>query len=284
MKINIVCSDGGGWIYGKFFKKFKEFSKHDILLNAKEKCNIIHNLPYYEFKKTNMLTTGWWSHQETKNFLRDLFISTAQQADFCMSHSKKYASLLASHGIKNVAQIMPGIDFDIYSLRPEKRKGPNNKLVVGFVGRHYQSSNRKNPALLKTISKLPFVDFRISGGKIKESDMPKFYQQLDVVIQTSLIEGGSMAITESLAQGIPVVCYENVGISNEFDCGVLRVPFNRGDVFIKRLEDMWKRKDHIEIWRNKEKMNEMRGQVINFTWENFVYEHDKIFDKLENGL
>jgi glycosyltransferase involved in cell wall biosynthesis len=133
---------------------------------------------------------------------------------------------------------------------------------------------------LKKIAKLPFVEFCASGGKIKEADMPKFYRGLDVVVQCASIEGGSMAITESLAQGLPIVCYENVGVANEFDQGVLRVPFGREDMFLKRLEDMWESQDHINLWREPAQMEAMRTQVLDFTWENFTKDHDKVWKEI----
>ena len=52
------------------------------------------------------------------------------------------------YGINNLAQIMPGVDLDKFQLRSWDRK-LHEKLVVGYIGRQYSSSNRKNPNLLK---------------------------------------------------------------------------------------------------------------------------------------
>lgn len=279
MKVNIICSDGDGWIYGKFVRKLADLSKHAIEINSKNKCDVVHFIPYYEQRKVYGKSTAWFSHMELKEPLKSKFVSAAKEVNHCISHSQKYYSILTSCGIQNVSQIMPGVDLNLYTLRTNKRN-KSSKLVVGFVGRHYTSSNRKNPVLLKKIGGLPFVDLRISGGKVKEKDMPDFYRQLDVVISPATIEGGPMCITESLAQGIPIVCYESVGVANEFDEGVLRVPFGREDIFIRRLEDMWKRQDHINIWRDSQQMERMRAQVADFTWESFVKGHDEIWSKM----
>lgn len=279
MKVNIICGDGDGWIYGKFIRELKKHSKNNILVNSKEKADINYFIPYYEVQNIPGKTTAWFSHRENKEPLRSKFMSSAAQVDFCISHSKKYAKVLTDGGFKNVAQVMPGVDISEYTLRNESRKN-SDKLIVGFVGRQYKSSNRKNPALLGQIARLPFVDLRVSGGKIKSEDMPKFYKQLDVVISPAIIEGGPMCVVESLSQGIPLICYDGVGVANEFDKGVIRVPFGETGLFIKTLKSMWSSNAHIDWWRSNEIMQQMRDQVVEFTWYNFAKQHDIIWDNL----
>ena len=70
MKINIVCSENTGWIYNKFIVMFRQYSKHQILLNSKEKCDLTHYLPYYEsVGKPVHPSTAWMSHQEHRSDL-----------------------------------------------------------------------------------------------------------------------------------------------------------------------------------------------------------------------
>jgi glycosyltransferase involved in cell wall biosynthesis len=277
MKVNIICTDVG-WIYSKFIDMFKKHSKHEILLNSKdENIAVTYYLPYYEApKKVAHPSTAWFSHQEARKDLKAKFVSVAKAVDFSISHSKKYADLLKNqHGINNVVQIMPGIDFDKFKLRSQKRSS-SDKLIVGYVGRHYTSSNRKNPRLLEKISKLPFVDLRITGGKIKEDNIPKFYESLDITISPATIEGGPMAIQESLTVGTPILCFENVGVANEFGVGVLKVPFGDEVAFIKKLTKFWKTKRY-ERYRDLELMQKLRAQVEDQTWKNFVEKHDEIW-------
>lgn len=258
---------------------FKKYSKHDIFLNSKEKCDIYHYIPYYNLLKNHKSPcTCWISHQENRKDLFDKFVYASKNADYCFSHSKKYMDVSLSHGAKNIKQIMPGVDFDIYALRSEKRKN-YNKLMVGFVGRNYTSSNRKNPDLLNKISKLPFVELRVTGGKIKDCDMPFFYSDLDLVISTSTIEGGPMCINESLAVGVPIVCFDDVGVSREFDFGVFRAQFGNEKDFIDKVTNFYKYDEHIK-YRTMDCMNRMKKQVINFTWKNFVNEHDIIWENM----
>ncbi|KKM67118.1 hypothetical protein LCGC14_1474360 [marine sediment metagenome] len=280
MRVNIVC-ENDGWIYGKFVEMFRKYSKHDILINSKEPCNATHYLPYYlTLKKPVHPCTAWHSHQESKNPLRDKFVSVARAVDVPISHSKKYADMLKKeYGIEKAIQIIPGVDLDIFKQRSTRRPSNSLKLIVGYVGRSYSSSTRKNSTMLKKISQLPFVEFRSTGGKIKDVDIPKFYADLDIVISPASVEGGPMAIQESLATGTSVLCYEGVGVVDEFGTGVIKVPFGDSDEFISRLEIIHKTKSYLH-YRKPEVMNQMRNQVLNQSWNMFVRKHDRIFDEI----
>jgi glycosyltransferase involved in cell wall biosynthesis len=278
MKINIVCEDDG-WIYGKFVEMFKKYSNHTILVNSKEQCDAVHYLPYYLVpKRPEKPCTSWQSHMETKDPLKAKFLSAARDVDIPISHSKKYADILKKTGIEHAKQIIPGVDLEIYKQRSAMRP-VSKKLIVGYSGRQYQSSNRKNPKLLKKISELSFVDFKATNGEVKQKDMPEFYANCDIVVQPSSIEGGSMAIQESLAVGVPILCFKGVGVADEFSHGVIKVPFGNNEDFISRLEVIWKTKSYL-TWREAGRMNLMRQQVKNQTWERFVRLHDRTWEMI----
>jgi glycosyltransferase involved in cell wall biosynthesis len=279
MKVNIICDDEG-WIYSKFIAELRTYSKHRILLNSKEQCDVTYYLPYYMANQNiHHPCCAWMSHQEERNKeLHDKFISVANNVDVSISHSKKYADLLISQGIKNVVQIAPGIDLHKFSLRPQNRQF-KDKLVIGYVGRQYSSSDRKNPKLLDKISKLPFVEFKATGGRVREAELPKFYYSLDIVVSPAVIEGGPMSIQESLAVGVPIVCFAGVGTADEFGTGVIKVPFGNDEVFINFLREFWDKKQYLE-YRNIEIMQAMRKQVERLTWEQFAIGHDRVWESL----
>lgn len=279
MRINVVCTDVG-WIYSKFVEMFRKHSKHEILLNSKEECDVTHYLPYYEVPKSPVKPcTSWQSHMEGNDPLKAKFIQAARAVDVPISHSKKYAELLKAEGIQNAKQIIPGVDAELFERRSTVRS-PNDKLVVGYIGRHYSSSNRKNPTLLDEISKLPFVDFRTTGGNIKDEDIPKFYADLDIVVSPATIEGGPMAIQEALATGTPIICFVDVGVTQEFSTGVIKVsPDDKKDTFLSRLETIWRSKSYTQ-YRHAGIMNQMRYQVMHYTWERFVKRHDMVWESL----
>ncbi len=281
MRINIVCTDVG-WIYSKFIKMFRKYSKHEILLNKPDVPHqVTHYIPYYEVPK-NLVhpCTSWHSHQELKDPLRSKFVSSARVVDVAISHSKKYADLLKKeYGVKNVQQIIPGVDLDAFKQRSTERL-KSDKLVVGYIGRQYSSSNRKNPQLLDQIAKLPFVKLMVTGGNIDEKDIPEFYANLDLVVSPATIEGGPMCLQESLAVGTPIMCFEDVGVEKEFSAGVIKVvrDDNVND-FLSRIEVLWISKGYIQ-YRHAGIMNQMRSQVIHQTWERFVAQHDHVWGSL----
>lgn len=278
MKVNIVCSDPT-WIYGQFIDKFKLLSKNEILLNAKSGFDVAHYLPYYEIpKKPFAFSTAWMSHMENKEPLKTKFLSSARLVSCAISHSKKYADLLKRMGIKNVVQIMPGVELDKFVPNSETYKS-NKPLVVGYVGRAYSSSNRKNPTLIDRVSKIEGIIFKATNGKIPADKMPEFYNSVDLIISPSTVEGGPMAIQEALAVGKPVICFQSVGVSDEFDFGLVKVPDFNEDKFIKIIED-WRDGTLVLNPPKVLAVSSMRNQVLPFTWENFVAKHDEVWEQV----
>ena len=276
LKINIICSDNG-WIYSKFISMFYRFSKHQIFVNSKEQCDVVHYLPYQEkLDNDRHPCTVYLSHQDQDE---DRFIYAVQTADFSISMSRKYMCAAVSYGVGNIIQIVPGVDFQKFRLRTEKRLN-KNKLIVGYIGKQFNAEERKNPKLLQKIVSLPFVDLKISGGLIKEHDLPQFYSSLDIIISPALNESGPMALIEGLAVGTPFLCFDGVGMANEFDEGVIKVPFADEEAFIKRLEEFWDNSEELKF-RKYELMSKLREQVTCFTWEDFVVKHDKVWEELK---
>lgn len=282
MKINIICSDPT-WIYGQFIDQFKKHSEHDIYVNIKMGYDLVHYLPYYEVPKNPFSPcTGWFSHMEQKEPLKTRFFSAAKQVNVAIGHSKKYTDLLKRMGIRNTQQVMPGVELDkfkpnsdLYSYNVDQKR----PLIVGYVGRAYSSSNRKNPSLIDKISKLPGIDFRATNGKILAEDMPNFYNSVDLIVSPSIVEGGPMAVQEALAVGKPIVCFQSVGVSDEFDFGLIKVPDFSEDKFIQAVEN-WRDGTLILNPPKVSAINNMRNQVLPFTWENFVKRHDEIWESL----
>lgn len=280
MKINIVCSEAaGGWIYSKFIEEFKKHSKHEIVVNYGGEADICHALPYYEpLPPKAKFKTAWLSHQEDRTDLNKKFVQVAKAVDVGISHSKKYAAVLRDqYHCNNIVSVLPGVDLDVFTRRDTVIPA-NGKMVVGYIGRQYTSSNRKNPTLLDKISKLPFVDFRTTGGKLKADQVPGFYRSLDVTISPATIEGGPLAVQESLACGVPIIVMKDVGVASEFKDGVIKAESDLD--FIARLKDMYLSKQHLTHWRSPSVMNRLRSQVKEQTWKKFVEEHDRVWDMI----
>lgn len=283
MRVNIVCDDSG-WIYERFVNQIVEKSRHEIFINKKiGSCDVDYFLPYYSVPSGKMIgkSSAWFSHQEKKNIqLRDKFISSAKSVDMAISQSKKYADLLSKSGVKNVMQIMPGVDGDFFKQRCNVRKEKTEKLIVCVVGRQYAGTPRKNKVLVSDMTKLDFVELRISNGRVPLDMIPQFYADADVCASTGLIEGGPMSIQESQMVGTPIVAFENVGVVDEINSsGVIKAVHGNNSDFIAKLYDLWKNKKYLEF-RDQSVMNKMRDSVSMFTWKDFVRKHDDMWEEL----
>lgn len=285
MKIGIFCSDVN-WIYGKFIQELRKHSVNEIVLNKKDVvCECYHYIPYYECPENpKHPCAAWFSHKEDRKDLSNKFISAAKSVDFAISQSKKYMNLLQTeYNINNIVQIVPGVDLQEFNFRGAGNSlVGKNKLVVGYVGRHYSSTTRKNAELLKKIGKLPFVELRVTGGKMPENKVPEFYKQLDLVISPATIEGGPLCLQESMAVGVPVVCFESVGMADEFADVINRVPMTGNiekdnEAFVQFLKDVWTKKK-IPF----DDALAMRKKVAQFTWKNFCLNHDKLWERIVN--
>ncbi len=275
MTINIVCHEAKkGWIYSRFIEYFRKYSAFDIMVNSPEKCHLLHYLPYYAMPETDKgLCTTWHSHEVETLPGKLKYWEAHTQATQVICQNKRDEQRLP--GAK---QVMPGVDTDIFRLRSTQRPYESSKLVLGFVGRHYDQSPRKNPALLERIAQLDYVEYRETGGGLSLEALPAFYAGLDLLISPSFSEGGPMAITESLAVGVPVLCMEGVGVAAEFEHGVIQAKGD--DHYLALLREIFDSQVYLKKWRSLVFMQELRRQVLRFTWERFVNEHDVIWEEL----
>ncbi|MBL4780846.1 MAG: glycosyltransferase [Porticoccaceae bacterium] len=278
MKINIICTDKG-WVYDEIIHQIMNHSRHTILRNSDQKCDITHYLPYYEVpNRIPTPSTAFMSHQEATSPLNDQFINAAASVDTAISMSRKYAKLLKSKGLTSIKQVTPGVDVDFFKTRGQQQK--RSKLIAGYIGRQYSSTSRKNPELLKEIEELPFIELRSTNGELTSDEIPAFYQDLDVVICPAKIEGGPMAIQEGLASGVPVICLKNVGMASEYKFGVIQARSNRH--FLKLLTKLYTSEKHIKYWNKPAIMKKMSDQVRHQTWELFTEKHDEIWESICN--
>ncbi len=260
MKVNIITHQDG-WILDKFAKELQNRLPY-VVLNKKNfnSYDINYYVNYCLFKgKSSKIDIAWFTHvEENIPSLKKKFFDVANQVDYCVCHAKKYADILIRSGIKNVKQIVPGIDTKLYS----------SKLILGYVGRFYKYTNRKNRKLLEKLLKLDFIELRTTEGGYSEEELPNFYRQLDYVIIPSRIEGGPMCLLEGLACGIPIIAPKNVGMVSEFKQGIHHYK-NSNIVSLKKLLK--------KLYNEKLKL---RKQVEHLTWARFAREHDVLFKKI----
>jgi hypothetical protein len=157
------------------------------------------NYALYE-KPSGLVDVGFFTHlDESQRFLQ-----RARSMDFCVCMSRQYADWLRAQGVKTVAHIEMG--FDSYRYRP--------RLVLGVVGQ--LDHPRKGKHLVERLRALPFVEVRVSDGRLAEKELPAFYERLDYVLISATAEGGPMSLLEGLAMGKLVIAPEGIGMVGEF--------------------------------------------------------------------
>jgi len=259
VRVNIIYEPG--WVLEDFAKQLQRRLSYVVLQEYPQHHKINYFMPYYLLKKGPWKSIGWFTHQEEeREDLKAKFKWAAMNADYCISHSYKYAHLIESWGIKKVIQILPGISHN--KFKP--------KVRLGFVGRLYSSTNRKNPQLLEQVKKLGYVELKATNGKLKAKDLPDFYRSLDAVFVASTVEGGPMCIQEGLACGIPVIAPSGVGVVDEFS-GAAIIKYKKGDFSSARkaIKTIYERKTRLS--------KTVSGQ----TWDEFAKRHDRIFRMFE---
>jgi len=205
-------------------------------------------------KPKSRLVGAWFTHREG-----DLFDEVAREMNFCVCPSRVYADYIRERCNPHSHVIYHGID--IAQFQP--------KLRLGFVGRRY-GTGRKGNDLLDYVASLPYVELTSTDGKLRDDQIPGFYQQIDYVLITSSAEGGPLCFQEGLASGKEILSTD-VGMVSEFKNAPGVHVFNGRDELRALLE------------RKLAERMRLRSTVQEFTIEHWVRAHDQLFRNLVQG-
>lgn len=259
MNINVLVADKG-WILERYAKELKKRLNYVTVGDSSNKrYDLTYFINYGIVKNTNSsYTAALFTHiEESLPANKQLFYETAKKVDICISLSQKYANILRKIN-KSTFVIPHGTDPKYYQP----------KLILGFVGRFYDYTDRKGKILLDALSKLDYVEIKYATGEIKNKDLPdKFYNGIDYTIITSKYEGGPMCLIESLAVGKEVIAPKDIGMVSEFHRGIYHYK-NSDIVSLKKTID--------RLYQRKLMLHR---QVSHLTWDRFAAEHDKVFRK-----
>ncbi len=160
-----------------------------------------------------------------------LFDEVARQVDLRVSMCRLYAEQLQAIG-PTIQPPLP-VERGRFTIADKLRRSRPVVGVSGFVA----PGGRKGEQLIsRCVRDVPGVDWTACGKgwsirprRCAWSEMPRFYQGLDVLLCPSLVEGGPMPVLEALSCGVRVVIPRGVGILDELPltAGIHRYP--RGD-------------------------------------------------------
>lgn len=212
-KVNIILT--ANWIIRELAESLEKNKPDDLDIFISEEITTslidgkIINY-YFAFEnlkhKTNQFDMCFFTHPNNKSF-----IDTAKISDHCVVMCKKYKDLLINNGIagENVSLIYPFVK-DLYK--------PTIKVFQPV--RMTSSSNRKfrkGHDLWDKVCKIPFVEAKCSDGNMSIEELCNEYKNSDVVVLTSIVEGGPMGVVEALSCGCDVVAPRGVGFVDDFD-------------------------------------------------------------------
>ncbi|MCB0196369.1 MAG: glycosyltransferase [Anaerolineae bacterium] len=226
MRVNIVCrnpesdriiprlavalSQATGWSINPTPVPFAQINYFWSYLEAVE---------FLDFKET--LTAGWFTHHDTyQRGKAELWAKAAEYVDLRTLSARPYYDNLAQYG--DTALVMPPLNTQ--KFKPDYKRIKPDIPVVGTSGWVYPGG-RKGEQLFKRLanSALGKKLHLIASGqgwpvpcKMRSyAELERFYQQLDVYVCTSLVEGVGYGPLEALACGVPVVVPHSVGVFDD---------------------------------------------------------------------
>ena len=152
---------------------------------------------------------------------------------FCLNHTQQ--QILNAKGINQTVVLPHGVDTKLFI--PENKVKGNKKVVIGLFSRFYKRKVKGEDYLLElakhldnqkfsfllvgegrqtTASLLSQLGFDIEFHEVLPYRMfPRLYEKTDVLLVTSLFEGGPACVPEALAMNVPIISTK-VGMSIDF--------------------------------------------------------------------
>lgn len=173
---------------------------------------------YFEYKRGHADTpsASYFTHREEEGTAKTaLYDAVAKAVGLRVVMNRGQTKALSSLG--PTVQIPLPLELDHFKLAERKRR---TKPLLGVAGYTYKGG-RKGEALFDKLRAAlgNSVDWAASGRgwpvpcKLRKwSEMPAFYQALDLYVCTATIEGGPMTTLEAMATGCPVIIPDSVGI------------------------------------------------------------------------
>lgn len=241
LAVNIVCRN---WQDDRVIPRFSRYLRDHLgwMLTARPLpgADVYYLSGYFEWpfmKAADLMgapTAAYFTHREEEppgNGKARQFDEVARRVSLRIATAAMYAGPLAECG--PTAQVWPPVERERFV--PASTKGA--KVVAGFSGYTY-SNGRKGEDLARKLVAVGWLDveWRASGRgwpvqtrRYTWAEMPAFYQSLDVLVVTSLVEGVPMPALEALACGCSLVIPRGVGLLDELPdvAGIHR--YKRGD-------------------------------------------------------
>jgi hypothetical protein len=223
VKVNIVAAkiDNEKRILPRLARILADGTGWSLSVKPSPKADVNYFFPYLEYAKTPTQKVAWFTHKDIRGLEKThRWDDVAQQVDLRLFSAPIYRSDLEQYGL--TFQVTPPLDREKFRISQTFTSHP--RPVVGTSGYIY-NSGRKGETLLASLRDSKTgrgVEWRATGRgwpvptkAYLWEDMEKFYQDLDVYVCTSVVEGVGYGPLEALACGIKVVIPRGVGVFDD---------------------------------------------------------------------
>ncbi len=227
LAVNIICRNfQEDRVIPRFTRYLRDGLGWELTARPVPGADIYYLSAYFE----QMLLKPWpkgipvmayFTHREIEppgNGKAKVFDAMATRVDLRIATAAMYAEYLMTFG--QTAQINPPVERHRFIV-PKQR---NTRMVAGFSGFTYQNRRKGEDIarLLITVRNGRSMEWRASGRgwpvptrQYRWSEMPAFYQSLDVLVVTARVEGVPMPPLECMSCGVSVVIPRGVGLLDE---------------------------------------------------------------------
>lgn len=275
MKVNVVCkSYNSERILQSLGRELAKSTGWTIGEKFNKRAEINYAFPYLELRNEVVKFIGLFTHREdTVPAKAQIWKNQAKKALLRITWAKMYAEELSSYG--PTIRILPPLDRKKFFIKL-KRFAETGKQLVGVSGFIYEGG-RKGEQLLRAIIKNPIVGkfnwcasghgWPVSTKYYSFDKLQEYYQNLDLYVCLSLIEGIPYPPLEAMACGVRCIVPKGVGLLDELPNIPDLIRYERGnsESLLKEL---------LKVSKMGEPDRKTLREVTEiFTMENWINEH-----------
>lgn len=289
MNVNVLCRNPhDDRVIPRFSRYLAERNGWTLTAKPDSHADLVYLSGYFESQVAkpwpSVPVAAYFTHREAEGSGKaTLFDRNAKRVQLRIATAKLYADYLQQFG--PTVQIRPPVErkrFTIPNTRVIKRP-----LVAGFSGFTYRTGRKGGDLALAAIksSAGKRLQWRASGRgwpmkteRLKWGEMPGFFQSLDILVVTSLIEGVPMPALEALSCGVSVVVPRKVGLLDELPnvLGIHRYERGNERSLIGALAAAVETRGDVD-------REALRAVTEPYTIENWCREHKRVFEALLEG-
>lgn len=259
MKVHIITKDS--WILRRIAEEVAKYTNATISERPNKRADINYFVNYALFEPVDSITVGYFTHIEPNTKKR--WKEVENQFNAAVYIADKYKPQTPVR-----AKIYPtGLNYKV-----------NPKLRIGISGRPYKSGRKGEDDIAWLVEQTKdSVDWVALGspqwgkygineveGWKSDEDSVRFYQDLDLFLCMSKIEGGPIPVVEAIKCGTPVISTL---------CG-------NHEEWQNATQLVRDRNEALELINGMITSHEVRKEMCRRDWEWFGRQHKAFFNKI----